>query len=467
MVAEVLPRMLTNRYRLESHLATGGMGRVYLATQLPLERRVAVKLLVAPPHLKGDFRKRFLLEASVCAKLTHPNIVVVHDYGESDQGGLFMAMELLEGRSLSQVLKEDGPLPPVRVTRIALQIARALRQAHRGGVAHRDLKPGNVFLERQVTDGDHEDEIVKVLDFGLVKVFEESRPDVERDLTQGGMMMGSPRYMSPEQITCEEVDARSDIYSLGALIHALVCGRPPYVGASTIEVLTQHLQADPPTFEQTFRDTEQVQHYPAPNELQAIVHRCLRKDKADRYQSIDDLIRDLKVVIALHGDTVESTSTSISMPRLDPGTIPFETLPTPTPLSVDGFPAAAAPKAAAPSMAPKLIAVGIAIVVAAVVALLWPSAEEPTEDQPTVATVPEPAPEPVPEPTPEPTVEETPPAAPETVRVVVTSEPPGAEVMTGGVLIGRTPVTHTFPPTSGNARRVFDLTLDGHRAARV
>ena len=444
---EVLPRMLTDRYRLERLLAKGGMGRVYVATQLPLEREVAVKVLVAPPNLKGDFRRRFLLEASVCARLTHPNIVVVHDYGESSDGDLFMAMELLKGQPLNQVMKETGPFDPARAVWISLQIARALRQAHREGVAHRDLKPGNVFLEERRDDPDHVIDVVKVLDFGLVKVFEESRPAVDRDLTQGDMMLGSPRFMSPEQIRCEHVDARSDIYSLGVVLYSMICSRPPFVGQSPIEILTGHLQREPPPFAQVFAESTRYDEmpYPVPAELQEVVFRCMRKDPEERYQAIEDLIKDLKVLLTLTGGD-GAVDVSSSTPRLSldsTGSLESFNHPTPTPLPIEVEDTTGAQPAARRSPLPLLLLVG-AIVVGGAAAILWPSA---------------------PPPEPPPPVEE--PSAPTQVQVTITSEPPGAEVMSGGVSLGATPVTHTFPPTPAGARRVFTLSLDGYLPGRI
>jgi len=197
---------LAGKYRLEKSLARGGMGWVFLATQLPLGRQVAVKVLTPGQH-DAQFRQRFLLEASTCAKLQHPNIVTIHDYGESERGDLFMAMEYLNGSSLSYLLARTGSLPVDRVLRIALQVTRALRVAHKAGVVHRDLKPANIML---LNHDDDTRDFVKVVDFGLAKLFQD-KSDGGIDLTKAGTMLGSPRYMAPEQIRNDEVDPRTDI----------------------------------------------------------------------------------------------------------------------------------------------------------------------------------------------------------------------------------------------------------------
>src|SRR5690606_31017672 len=193
-----------------------------------------------------DFRRRFLLEASVSGRLTHRNIVTVHDYGETPAGEVFMVMELLDGEPLTNILARETRLAPDRACRIAIEICRALRVAHKQSVAHRDLKPGNVMILRGEEEGDAER--VKVLDFGLVKVFQDAQEaPLDRDLTQGETMLGSPRYMAPEQIMCEPADNRTDIYSLGVVLFSMLTGELPFAGKSAVQVLKQHLQAPVPT----------------------------------------------------------------------------------------------------------------------------------------------------------------------------------------------------------------------------
>ena len=304
---------LAGRYRLERLIAKGGMGRVYLATQLPLERQVAIKLLVNQRH-DAEFRQRFFLEASTCARLVHRHIVTVHDYGEAENGEMFMAMEYLDGIPLSKVIQKQGRLPSDRACKIALQVCRALRTAHKTGVVHRDLKPGNVIV---LTDEDQDgNDFIKVLDFGLVKAFEGDAKVGLDDLTKSGTWLGSPRYMAPEQIRCQAVDPRTDIYSLGVILFHMLAGRPPFVGANSMEVLEQHLRDKPPSI----ADVGGRSDY-AP-ELEIIVERCLLKDANQRYQSMDELIGDLKAAyrlitgVSIHTESTLPTFAEIADPSL-------------------------------------------------------------------------------------------------------------------------------------------------------
>lgn len=303
---------LAGRYRLERIIAKGGMGRVYLATQLPLERQVAIKLLVNQ-RFDAEFRQRFFLEASTCARLVHRHIVTVHDYGEAENGELFMAMEYLDGTPLSKVIQRLVRLPSDRACKIALQVCRALRTAHKTGVVHRDLKPGNVIV---LTDEDQDNnDFIKVLDFGLVKAFE-GQTGRNDDLTKSGTWLGSPRYMAPEQIRCQPVDPRTDIYSLGVILFHMLAGRPPFVGANSMEVLEQHLRDTPPTISAVLGRSDY-----AP-ELEVIVQRCLKKNASDRYQSMDELINDLKASyrlitgISLHTESTLPTYGDLNDPSM-------------------------------------------------------------------------------------------------------------------------------------------------------
>lgn len=296
--------LISGRYRLERLIARGGMGRVFLATQLPLGRQVAVKILI-PQSTDREFRKRFLLEASISARLVHRNIVTVHDYGETEDGDLYMAMEYLDGLPLSKVISRDVRISSERSCRIAIQICRALRAAHQKGVVHRDLKPSNVMLLRDDEgEGVEKDDFVKVLDFGLVKVFEtqdqNGPPNLE--LTRAGTLLGSPKYMAPEQIRCAPIDPRTDVYSLGAIIFHMLAGRPPFLGATSVEILNQHLKEPTPSIAAIVGNAVDL----AP-ELEIIVQRAMEKDPNDRYLSMEDLLSDLKAAYRLiSGATVHS-----------------------------------------------------------------------------------------------------------------------------------------------------------------
>jgi serine/threonine-protein kinase len=283
---ELIGRVINDRFRIISVIARGGMGRVYRAEQVPLGRLVAIKTLDPRSNVTGDsdpqFQQRFFLEASVASKLQHPNTVTVFDYGRTADGIYFIAMELVEGRSLFHMIREEAPISAERVIHVAMQIARSLREAHRLDVIHRDLKPGNVLLTRH---GD-EDDFVKVLDFGLVKHVE---TESEQELTKAGLFMGSPKYMSPEQIRGERVDARSDVYALGVVMYEMVTGKVPFERENTVKVLMAHMhEAVPP-----------IQAHDCPAGLVELIMRCLSKRPEGRPSSMDEVILMLKQATGL------------------------------------------------------------------------------------------------------------------------------------------------------------------------
>ena len=234
--------VLLERVRIDRPIARGGMGKVYYGMQVSMKRPCAIKVL--DPRLAGggdvvDFTRRFLLEASTAARLTHPNVVTIFDYGETADGRCFIAMEYLEGRTLSEELKKNGKLSSERAIHVTRQVARALREAHALGVVHRDMKPGNVFLMKR----DDDDDFAKVLDFGLVK---ETSPTDGADQTQVGQIMGSPRYMAPEQVQGKAVDARTDVYSVGTMLYAMLAGRPPFDKATDLATMMAQVSDAPP-----------------------------------------------------------------------------------------------------------------------------------------------------------------------------------------------------------------------------
>jgi eukaryotic-like serine/threonine-protein kinase len=284
---ELIGRVINDRFRIISVIARGGMGRVYRAEQVPLGRLVAIKTLDPRSGNSGEendpqFQQRFFLEASVASKLQHPNTVTVFDYGRTADGVYFIAMELVEGRSLYHVIREEAPISAERTIHVAMQIARSLREAHRLDVIHRDLKPGNVLLTRH---GD-EDDFVKVLDFGLVKHVES---ESEQELTKAGLFMGSPKYMSPEQIRGERVDARSDVYALGVVMYEMITGKVPFERENTVKVLMAHMhEAVPP-----------IQVADCPQGLNELIMRCLSKRPEGRPSSMDEVILMLKQATGL------------------------------------------------------------------------------------------------------------------------------------------------------------------------
>ncbi len=278
--------VLNGKYRVQGVVATGGMGRIYRAEQIPLGRPVAVKVLNTR-YTSSDqdpaFQKRFFLEASILSRLQHPNVVTVFDYGRIEDfadEAYFMAMEYLPGETLHKRLRARGALSPTECIAIVRQIARGLREAHRQGVVHRDLKPSNIMLAPDEDGSEH----VKILDFGLVKVLH----DDSEELTREGSFLGSPRYMSPEQIAHGKVDHRTDLYSLGVILYQCLCGRTPFESENSVQILMAHLQHPVPPL------SEKNPTVTVPPMLEALVYRCLDKQPEGRPGSCDELLHALR-----------------------------------------------------------------------------------------------------------------------------------------------------------------------------
>ncbi len=267
-----LPYTLADRYRLVSHLAKGGMSDVYLAVDVALGRRVAVKLLPKSHSEDESFVRRFRREAQSAANLNHPNIVGIYDWGEAE-GSYFMVMELVEGDCLRDLIAEGRPLHPRRAVEVARQVVLALATAHRLGVIHRDVKPGNIMLTNDGT--------VKVADFGIARAWNHST-----DLTRTGSIIGTATYFSPEQAQGRSADRRSDIYSLGVVLYEMLVGIPPFQGETPMAVAYQHVSTEVPP--PSSRNPE------VPPELDTIVLRALAKDPDSRYQETDPFLNDLE-----------------------------------------------------------------------------------------------------------------------------------------------------------------------------
>src|ERR1700686_1316662 len=294
----ILPGRRLGPYEILSAIGAGGMGEVYKARDTRLDRIVAIKVL--PTHLadRSELRERFEREARVVASLNHPHICVLHDIGQQD-GIDYLVMEYLEGETLAQRLVK-GALPLQQVLQYAIEIADALDKAHRKGITHHDLKPGNVMLTKSGT---------KLLDFGLAKLKQEIAPAIpdsqlptmKSAITGEGTILGTLQYMAPEQVESKQVDARTDIFAFGAVVYEMATRKKAFEGKTSASVMAKILESEPPSMASLQPMT--------PPALDHVVKKCLAKEPEDRWQTARDLCGELKW-IAEGGSQVTSVPTA-------------------------------------------------------------------------------------------------------------------------------------------------------------
>jgi serine/threonine protein kinase len=278
----LLGRVFEGKYRLEERLGSGSMGTVYRATHLLIDRQVALKVL--SQRFVGDqtAQQRFRREARAAGRMQHPNAVTVTDFGATGDGYLYIVMELLEGRTLRDLLAREAPLDPARAVSLMLQVCAAVGAAHEAGLIHRDLKPANIFIEQRA----NLPAAVKVLDFGVAKFVVEEHDDDYNTLTQVGAIIGTPRYMSPEQSSgVAALTPASDVYSLGIILYEMLTGVAPFSGDTPLAIALKQVSAAPPPMQEA--------GVSVPAELDQTVLHALAKDPGNRPRDAGELRREL------------------------------------------------------------------------------------------------------------------------------------------------------------------------------
>ncbi len=299
----LLGQTLAGKYRIDERLSEGGMGTVYRGTHVLMDKTVAVKVL--RPSLAADEKivARFSREARAASRINHPHALSVTDFGEDENGVVFLVMEFLSGRTLKEVIRSEGPMPLDRVVEIITQVGSALDDAHGQGVVHRDLKSDNIML-LTATSADY----AKVLDFGIAKI-KEAEGDYDPGLTSPGLVIGTPQYMSPEQCSqAPDIDARTDIYSLGIIIFEMLVGHVPFTGESPTVIMLKQMQQTAPALSNERNDI--------PAAVETVVNRALEKRPENRYETVGQLVEDLAIAAGLETRAVseETRVTTASQP---------------------------------------------------------------------------------------------------------------------------------------------------------
>lgn len=281
---DLLGSVVADRYHVIKKLGEGGMGAVYLAEHVKMGRKSALKVMHPGMNADPDAIARFNREASNASRLSHPNICGIYDFGETPDGLIYLAMEFIEGKALTDLIEAGGSLPPARAASIVHQVADALQVAHDAGIVHRDLKPDNIMVAKNRDGSD----LVKVVDFGIAKA---SSSDAQK-VTKTGLVVGTPEYMSPEQLAGDKLDGRSDIYSLGLVAFNCLTGKLPFPSESAQEAMIMRLTDRPRTLAEIRPDIAW------PENLQAVMDTALARDAAERYQSAAQFGREFAAVVA-------------------------------------------------------------------------------------------------------------------------------------------------------------------------
>ena len=283
---DLVGQVLADRYHVVRKLGEGGMGQVYLAEHVKMGRKSAIKVMSPSMVHDPDAVARFNREAANASRISHPNVCAVYDFGETPEGIIYLAMEFVEGEPLTELLAREGELPVARAGAIFLQVADALQAAHDLAIVHRDLKPDNVMLSR----GRGGTDVVKVVDFGIAKAV--GGRDTQK-VTKTGLVVGTPEFMSPEQLAGDPVDGRSDLYALALVFFKMLTGELPFAGTTAQDTMVQRLTDEPATLADVRPDLR------FPPGLQATLDTALTRSPADRYQSTVKFANDVAAVLGL------------------------------------------------------------------------------------------------------------------------------------------------------------------------
>jgi eukaryotic-like serine/threonine-protein kinase len=283
---DLVGQVVADRYHVMKKLGEGGMGQVYLAEHVKMGRRSAIKVLNPSMAHDTEAVARFNREAANASRISHPNVCAIYDFGETPEGLIYLAMEFVEGEPLTDVLEREHVLPPSRAVGIAMQVADALQAAHDLGIVHRDLKPDNVMLTR----GRDGSDVVKVVDFGIAKAVGGSGT---QKVTKTGLVVGTPEFMSPEQLSGDPLDGRSDLYALGLVLFKTLTGKLPFEGSTVQDTMVKRLTDEPATL----ADARPDLYFPPG--LQATLDAALTRNPVDRYQSAAKFANDLAAVLGL------------------------------------------------------------------------------------------------------------------------------------------------------------------------
>lgn len=306
--SDLVGSILADRYHVIRRIGEGGMGQVYLAEHVKMKRKSAVKVLHQGMVHDHDAISRFNREASNASQIQHPNVAAIYDFGETPEGLIYLAMEFVDGEPLTKIIERHGALTAARAADIGEQVASALEAAHDMGIIHRDLKPDNIMIAR----GRAGEDIAKVVDFGIAKAVQAD----DQKVTKTGLAIGTPEYMSPEQLGGDQLDSRTDIYSLGLVTFNMLTGQLPFPAVVSREALIMRLTEKPRTLAEIRNDVK----WPA--ELQTVMDRALANHPADRYQHVSQFGRELVTAVAT---MPESAFTSTGTVELAPFPAPAKT----------------------------------------------------------------------------------------------------------------------------------------------